>query len=73
MVFSSFSFLFAFLPITLLLYFIVPQKHIKIKNVVLLVMSLLFYALGELKYLWVMLLSILLNYAITIGMNDKNH
>lgn len=60
------------MPITLLLYFIVPQKHIKIKNVVLLVMSLLFYALGELKYLWVMLLSILLNYAITIGMNDKN-
>lgn len=72
MVFSSFSFLFAFLPITLLLYFIVPQKHIKTKNVVLLVMSLFFYALGELKYFWVILLSILVNYAITIGMNDKN-
>ena len=72
MVFSSFSFLFAFLPITLLCYFVVPRKNVKIKNVILLVMSLLFYALGELKYFWVMILSILVNYGITMGMNEKN-
>lgn len=72
MVFSSFTFLFAFLPITLLIYFVVPKKMINIKNIVLLVMSLIFYALGELKYFWVMIISILVNYFVAIKMNDKN-
>lgn len=44
MLFSSIPFLYFFLPFTLLLYFIVPKK---LKNAVLLVMSLLFYAWGE--------------------------
>ena len=72
MVFSSFTFLFAFLPITLLIYFAVPKKMINIKNIVLLIMSLIFYALGELKYFWVMIISILVNYFVAIKMNDKN-
>ena len=38
MVFSSLTFLFAFLPITLILYYLVPKKA---KNVVILILSLI--------------------------------
>ena len=54
MVFSSLVFLLRFLPITLLLYFIVPGT--KAKNAVLIAASLLFYAWGE--PVWVILLII---------------
>ena len=45
MVFSSLTFLFLFLPLVLLLYYILPG--IRAKNILLLVASLLFYAWGE--------------------------
>lgn len=54
MVFSSLTFLFLFLPICLLLYFLVPK--IKFKNIILLLFSLFFYAWGE--PIWVVLLLI---------------
>lgn len=44
MLFSSLVFLFTFLPITLLVYYLVPRK---VKNVVLLIASLIFYAWGR--------------------------
>ena len=59
MVFSSITFLFYFLPITLLLYFIIPKK---VRNFVLLVASLLFYFYGEPKYIIVLLFSCIFNY-----------
>ena len=59
MVFSSITFLFIFLPVTLLLYYIVPGK---LKNFVLLLVSLIFYAWGEPIYVFLMLYSILFNY-----------
>ena len=59
MVFSSLTFLFAFLPITLILYYLVPKKA---KNVVILVSGLLFYAWGEPKYMLLMLVSIVQGY-----------
>lgn len=59
MLFSSLVFLWYFLPITLLLYLFLPRKG---KNVLLLVASLLFYAWGEPKYIFLMLFSITLNY-----------
>lgn len=43
MVFSSLVFLFTFLPITLVVYYLAPWK---IKNIVLLIASLVFYAWG---------------------------
>ena len=43
MVFSSLTFLFAYLPITLLVYFAVPLKW---RNAVLLAVSLFFYGWG---------------------------
>ena len=59
MLFSSLVFLFTFLPITLLVYYLVPRK---VKNVVLLIASLIFYAWGEPVYIFLMLISILFNY-----------
>lgn len=59
MVFSSIVFLFTFLPLVLLLYFLIPRPA---KNIVLLAASLIFYAWGEPVYVFLMLLSILLNY-----------
>ena len=59
MVFSSLVFLFTFLPITLIVYYLVPWK---IKNIILLIASLVFYAWGEPIYIVLMLLSITFNY-----------
>ncbi|MCL2373252.1 MAG: MBOAT family protein [Defluviitaleaceae bacterium] len=54
MVFSSLTFIVLFLPIFLFAYFCVPQRYVKMRNFVLLVFSLLFYAAGE--PVWVLLL-----------------
>ncbi len=59
MVFSSLLFLFRFLPIVLILYFLVPAGW---KNLILLLVSLVFYAWGEPKYIVLMLVSILVSY-----------
>ena len=59
MVFSSLTFLFYFLPIVLIIYYIVPKKA---KNIVLLISSLLFYFYGEPKFGILMVISILLTY-----------
>lgn len=45
MEFSSLYFLYLFLPLTLLVYFLVPG--LRLKNIVLLAASLLFYAMGQ--------------------------
>ena len=66
MIFSSVTFLFLFLPVTLLLYYIVPKK---LKNTVLLLTSLVFYAWGEPVYVILMLYSILLNYSMGLLMD----
>src|SRR6187399_1171452 len=60
MVFSSVTFLFLFLPVVLGIYFLTPTR---LKNHVLLVASLIFYAWGEKVFVLVMFVSILLNYA----------
>ena len=63
MLFSSVTFLYYFLPILLLVYLIVPNK---LKNMVLLTFSLLFYFYGEPKYIIILLLSCLINYIAAI-------
>lgn len=57
MVFSSFLFLFAFLPLALLFYYAVPSA--RGKNAVLLAFSLLFYSWGEPLWVIVLLLDVL--------------
>lgn len=59
MLFSSITFIYYFLPILLLMYFLVPKKY---KNLVLLIFSLIFYFLGEQKYIIILILSCILNY-----------
>ena len=73
MIFSSLTFLFAYLPLTLAVYFLVPLRW---RNLVLLLVSLFFYGWGEPVYISIMILSILIDY--THGMlvekyrsNDK--
>lgn len=61
MVFSSISFLYYFLPITLLLYIFVPNK---IKNYILLIASIVFYMCGEPRYVLVLIFSCVFNYLI---------
>lgn len=71
MLFSSIVFLFTFLPIILILYYLVPRP---MKNVILLFGSLLFYAWGEPVYIFLMILSILFNYicGLDIARNLKD-
>ena len=72
MVFSSIIFLSAFLPLTLVLYYI--PFSIKYKNAVLIIMSLLFYSFGEPLYIFLMIGSVIMNYifGVCLGKNEKN-
>ncbi len=63
MLFSSITFLYYFLPLVLILYFIAPKG---LKNVVLLIASLMFYAWGEPKCVFLMLATIVWNYCFGI-------
>ena len=71
MIFSSTVFLFIFLPILLLVYYCKLVKSNKVRNIILLIASLLFYAYGEPIYILVMIISIIINYIIGIFI-DKN-
>lgn len=59
MLFSSIPFLYVFLPAVLILYFAAPKN---LKNTVILLSSLVFYACGEPKYVVLMVISILSGY-----------
>ena len=59
MVFSTPYFLFLYLPIVLLLYYISP---LKIRNLTLLIVNLVFYGWGEPVYILIMFASILIDY-----------
>ena len=63
MLFSSISFLYYFLPTVLILYFLAPNK---LKNPVLLVASLFFYAWGEPRCVFLMLATVMVNYIFGI-------
>ena len=63
MVFSSLLFLFIFLPIFLICYFVIKKRSIR--NIVLLLFSLAFYAYGEPVYILLIIFSILVNYYLT--------
>lgn len=59
MVFSSFVFLLVFLPIVLILYYLCPAK---LRNLILFIASLIFYAWGEPVYVLIMLFSTVFDY-----------
>lgn len=67
MVFSSSTFLIIFLPLTILAYFLIGcllTKNVTVKNSILLLASLIFYAWGEPVYIFLMLISICFNFVI---------
>jgi len=66
MVFSSLEFLLRFLPAVLLLYFVVPAK---LRNPVLLIASMCFYAWGEPVYLALIVASSVVNYALGLAID----
>ena len=59
MSFSTLFFLFIFLPVSLILYYVFPKK---LRNIPLVVLSLVFYAWGNPVYLILLLLSMAFNY-----------
>ncbi len=63
MVFSGIPFLYYFLPCVLLVYLAAPKR---LKNTVLLLFSLLFYAWGEPKYVFLMMATIAVNYGLAL-------
>ena len=69
MLFSSIPFLFYFLPAVLILYFLVPRNF---KNAVLLTFSLVFYAWGEPKYVFLMIATICLFFGCGLAIGKAN-
>lgn len=59
MVFSSILFLFYFMPVAFTIYYLSPKRW---RNLVLLILSLIFYSWGEVRYFPIMLASILVDY-----------
>ncbi len=63
MLFSSLLFLTRFLPCVLIVYFLIPGRmHNAWRNLALFAFSLLFYAWGEPRYIWLMLFSTAVDY-----------
>lgn len=67
MVFSSTIFLFLFLPMTLLGYYLIKNNY---KNYYLLFMSLIFFGWSQPNYLWIIILSVVVNYACAMLIDD---
>lgn len=75
MLFTSYFFLFFFLPIVLAIYHVLPENKIGSKNILLFGASLWFYAWGEPLYVLLLLFSILINYCggIVLKHFQTNH
>lgn len=66
MVFASYEFLFKFLPTAIILYFIIGKLFtIKSQHLFLVLASLFFYGYFNISYLWIILISIIVNYSIS--------
>lgn len=68
MTFDSTIFLFAFFPVSFILYYVTPAKF---KNLMLVLVSILFYAWGGLVHTLILLMSVAWNYAggVLVGKN----
>ena len=64
MLFNSFEYIFAFLPLTFLLYFSLAKVRIKAAKIVLILASLFFYAWWKLEYIPILLGSIIFNFTL---------
>lgn len=64
MVFSSILFLFRFMPAAFTVYYLTPRRY---RNLALLILSLVFYSWGEVRYFPIMVASILVDYTASRG------
>lgn len=73
MVFSSMTFLCVFLPVVFLLYYSIPS--LRLRNILLIIVSLFFYAYGEPVYVLLMVISTVLNYILgrMLGQTEQRH
>ena len=71
MTFTTLTFLLCFFPLLAALYFLCPAKNLALRNALLLIFSLFFYAWGEPVYILLILLcaglTYLLSYAVQKG------
>ena len=63
MLFSSLEFIFLFLPVALITYYVTPKRF---KNFILFILSVLFYAFGEIRLLPIFLLTVFASYIFGI-------
>ena len=69
MVFSSLLFVYLFLPCCLLFYFIF--KDIRVRNVILLIFSLVFYAWTNPKYILLLVAMVFINWCCAVGIDSN--
>lgn len=68
MIFSSLEFIFRFMPCFLIIYYLMPHQ---IRNIVLLSGSILFYAIGEPRYVPLILVSAAINYVVALRVEKE--
>ena len=73
MLFASVIFLLYFLPAVVVLYYTVGKRSIHVRNGLLLLASLVFYAWGEPKNVLLLLLSCLVNYLLGLVVGSEKH
>ena len=71
MIFSSVTFIFLFLPVTLAVYYLIPDRHLRIRNAFLLLASLFFYWFGEPRFVFLMVGALVLNWGLSLWMDRK--
>ena len=71
MLFSSLTFIYIFLPIIIFFYYILLRKSRFLQNLFILTASLIFYALGEPKFVVLLILSIIVNWLFGIIIDKK--
>ena len=69
MIFSGTTFIFYFLPLLLILYYILPEKF---QNTILIIFSLFFYIYGDVKFLPLLLITGIVNYFLSRKIRNKS-
>jgi alginate O-acetyltransferase complex protein AlgI len=73
MLFNSFSYIFLFLPISVIVYFSLKKSSELAGKYWLVIVSLVFYSFGTLTYLPLLLLSIVINYFVSFVIRQNNY
>lgn len=66
--FSSVTFIFYFLPLILILYYVLPRKY---QNAILIIFSSFFYIFGDIKYFPLLLIIAIVNYFLSKKVKNK--